>query len=69
MAQVERNVVEAVEEDIKIPNYSKVSEYSWNEELDYALIPKETLKDGKGAWPFFLLSMIGYNDYKPSLTY
>lgn len=49
MAQVERNLVTAVIEDIKIPHYSKVPGDLWNKESDYALIPKETLKDGKGV--------------------
>ena len=52
VAQVERNFVRAVIEDIKIPHYSKVLGDSWNKESDYALIPKETLKDGKGVWLF-----------------
>ena len=52
MAQVERNVVKALKGDIKIPHYSKVPEDSWKKESDYALIPKETLKDGKGVWLF-----------------
>lgn len=52
VAQVERNFVNAMLEDIKIPHYSKVPEDSWKKESDYALIPKETLKDGKGVWLF-----------------
>ena len=45
VAQVERNFVNAVLEDIKIPHYSKVPEDSWNKESGHALIPKETFKD------------------------
>ena len=51
VAQVERNFVNAVLEDIKIPHYSKVPEDSWNKESGHALIPKETFKD-KGVWLF-----------------
>ena len=50
MAQVERNFVKAVKQDIKIPHHSKVLGDSWNKESDYVLIPEETLKDGKGVW-------------------
>lgn len=49
MAQVERNVVKADKGDIKIPDYSKVPEDSWNKESGHALIPKETFKDSKGV--------------------
>lgn len=49
VAQVERNVVNAVKGDIKIPDYSKVPEDSWNKESGHALIPKETFKDSKGV--------------------
>ena len=49
MAQVERNVVNAVKGDIKIPDYSKNPEDSWNKESGHALIPKETFKDSKGV--------------------
>lgn len=52
VAQVERNLVKAVTEDIKIPNYSKVTGDSWHKESDHALIPNETLKDAKGVWLF-----------------
>ena len=45
MAQVERNFVNAMLEDIKIPHYSKVPQDSWNKESGHALIPKETFKD------------------------
>lgn len=49
MAQVERNFVKAVIEDIKVPHHPNVPEDSWNKESDYALIPKETFEDGKGV--------------------
>lgn len=49
MAQVERNFVEAVIEDIKIPHHPNDPEDPWNKESDYALIPKETFEDGKGV--------------------
>ena len=49
MAQVERNIVKAVIEDIKIPHHLNVPEDSWNKKSDHALIPKETFKDGKGV--------------------
>lgn len=52
VAQVERNFVKAVKEDIKVPHHSKVLGDSWNKESDYVLIPEKTLKDGKGVWLF-----------------
>ena len=51
--QFERNFVEAVVEDIKIPHDSIVSEDSWNKDSDYVLIPKEIFNDGKGVWMFY----------------
>ena len=45
MAQVERNFVKAVTEDIKIPHHPNVPGDSWNKESDHTLIRKETFKD------------------------
>ena len=52
VAQVERNLVIAVTEDIKIPHYPNVPGNSWNKDSDHALIPKETIEGGKGVWQF-----------------
>lgn len=52
VAQVERNLVIAVTEDIKIPHYPNVPGNSWNKDSDHALIPKETIGGGKGVWQF-----------------
>ncbi|CAH3039846.1 unnamed protein product [Porites evermanni] len=64
VAQVERNFVEAVVEDIKIPHHPNVPEDSWNKESDYALIPKETFEDGKENYTYVFVL---YKDVKNSL--
>ncbi|XP_073235129.1 uncharacterized protein [Porites lutea] len=64
VVQFERNFVEAVEEDIKIPHDSKVPKDSWNKDSDYALIPKETFNDGKENYTYVFLL---YKDVKNSL--
>ncbi|KAM7441342.1 hypothetical protein ABFA07_009630 [Porites harrisoni] len=63
VAQVERNFVNAMLEDIKIPHYSKVPQDSWNKESGHALIPKETFKDKENYTYVFLL----YKDVKSLL--
>ena len=49
MVQVERNFVKAIIEDMKVPHHPNGPGDSWNIKSDYALIPKETFKDGKGV--------------------
>ncbi|CAH3161093.1 unnamed protein product [Porites lobata] len=63
VAQVERNFVKAVTEDIKIPHHPNVPGDSWNKESDHALIRKETFKDKENYTYVFLL----YKDVKSSL--